>query len=667
MAGAIRPDNPRQFAEATGFLQVEAESVGIGDKGFSCPVPLAKLRSISDGLMSSIVGGHTAAHGGLMNRVPFFVASRIWWLLPLMLWVAVVAYSLRSHLEQVRQHSLEIAVESARDMFSMVVLIRAWNAEHGGVYVPVTPQTQPNPYLQHQRRDLLTTDGQQLTMVNPAFMTRQIAEMAAARGGAVFHITSLRPIRPKNVADEWETGALERFDKGEREVFEVVPNKSGDHLLRYMAPLFVEKSCLSCHAQQGYGLGEVRGGISVSLPYGPIAAAAVPAERQGWLRHAIAFVLVAAIGGLLLEMLRRRWINLSDSIGALEGTKKSLQESNRQLVRARDAAESANRAKSTFLANMSHELRTPMNAILGFAYLLRRDARDEHQRDLLHNLDDSARKLLEMIEQVLELAKLEAGTLHLENGRFAMGDLMRDVMGTVEQLARAKGLQCRLEVDPSLPAWLSGDSGRLAEVMKHFADNAVKFSEKGTVTLAVTRQGSDATGVAVRFAVADEGIGIAEEQLPTLFQAFEQVDMSTTRRHGGAGLGLVICRRLAHLMGGDVGVSSVAGQGSLFWLDVVLPMSTAGEMDGAQVVPDAVVQEPHPGGTMSDEDILAEVLYLLAAENPRVQSLWQDNAARLRNLLGGAAGEVEAALAAGDFEKAQSGLCLILESKESDR
>jgi hypothetical protein len=169
------------------------------------------------------------------HHVPAAFRQRRWWLLLLALWAGGVWLVLQEHLEDIRNQSVQIATEGARNMFRMVVLTRGWNASHGGVYVPVTPHTQPNPYLDIQRRDVTTTDGQQLTLINPAYMTRLIAEMAVTDTGSVFRLTSLRPIRPENAADPWETAALETFDKGNKEFIAITDGARGRQL-RYMAP-----------------------------------------------------------------------------------------------------------------------------------------------------------------------------------------------------------------------------------------------------------------------------------------------------------------------------------------------------------------------------------------------------------------------------------------------
>jgi two-component system NtrC family sensor kinase len=201
--------------------------------------------------------------------IPSVVRQRRWWILFLLGWALVVGAVFFEHTRNIHQQATNVAIEGARNVFRMLEITRAWNASHGGVYVPVTPEIQPNPYLEDPTRDVVTTTGVALTKINPAYMTRLIGNLANAQNGTVFHMTSLRPIRPANAPDAWERTALESFERGQKEVASLEAGKQGEQL-RYMAPLFVERSCLDCHRKQGYQEGDVRGGISVSLPFAPI-------------------------------------------------------------------------------------------------------------------------------------------------------------------------------------------------------------------------------------------------------------------------------------------------------------------------------------------------------------------------------------------------------------
>jgi len=525
-----------------------------------------------------------------------------------LVWTGLLALSGLISIRGDYEALMEQARVAARIAFEKDLIFRRWNALSGGVYVPVNERNTPNPYLNVPDRELMTTSGQMLTMVNPAYMTRQAHELQQASTGLLGHITSLNPIRPANTPDAWERAALLGFEKGAEEISERLLH-NGEEYLRLMRPMLTEKPCLKCHAGQGYKEGQIRGGISVAIPLEPQLS-----------QFRMRGLTMGGVHGLI-------W--LVGMSGIILGGRR-LQNSLSQARQSSLAAEAANRSKSEFLANMSHEIRTPLNGVLGMLHLLRESSSGEDQARYVNMAYDSSCRLLNLLKDVLDFSRMEAGKLDLSHEPFSL----RDTFDSVANLFRTscpKPLILSFEVDNSVPQLLMGDEARLRQVLFNLVGNAMKFTPKGKVHVgAWARTSASHPGrVDLYIEVEDTGVGIPSDKLAEIFERFTQADASHTRRFEGAGLGLAIVRRIIKAMGGDITVDSESQVGTTISIHLLLdaafakpPAPEAAAQPERATPPKSLrilVVEDEPVSRLSLQVLLTRLGHsVLCAENGRI-------------------------------------------------
>lgn len=437
----------------------------------------------------------------------------------------------------IRQEQLIIkqVYSKATSMFENIVFTRRWNANYGGIFVLKGPGVESNPYLEHP--DIRTLDGNTYTMKNPALMTREISTYAEKAGRFTYHITSLKLINPSNAPDEWERRTLEDFEEGETEN-KLITTLEGKPVYRFMRPLMYETGCVKCHSKQGYEIGDVRGGISVTIPFDDTARM-LRSNRRAMAMLAAAVSLVL---GFVLYFFVWRLMN-------------RLSAQNSELVEL-------NELKNRFLGIAVHDLRSPLSVLKGYISLLRGGIlgqTSDRAREVLEKLERSSEAMLELVNDLLDISTIESGKLELRKQRVNMDKFLREIHASAVLLASGKSIEVELSLEENLPE-IALDRNRINQVIMNLVTNAVKFSHPNTIIVLRAERRTDG----LRISVIDQGQGIPQEETPNLFADFSRTSIKSTAGEKSTGLGLAIVKRIVEAHGGSVWVESQLGEGSTF-------------------------------------------------------------------------------------------------------
>jgi signal transduction histidine kinase len=473
----------------------------------------------------------------------------------LLAWTGLTLFSATYNYRQLERNFYALARERGQGLFDLMGFTREWNSRNGGVYAPISDFTPPNPYLHHSKRDI-EADGQRMTLINPAYMMRQISDISQSEGGLSFHLTSLKPVRPENAPDAWESEALKAFETGEASRLELIAQNDGEAAFRYMAPLKITQPCLSCHVQQGYRLNDIRGGISVTMPAGETLATLNREVLRILAFHAVAYLLIS---GLLLLLYRRTQAHIRALAAAGQAQEELVERRTRELTEAIAKLGRSNAELEQFAYAVSHDLQEPLRMVASYVQLLGRryqDKLDEDANTFIGFAADGAKRMQRMITDLLEYSRVQT-----KNEPFLpvdMGEAVDMALGNLDLIIRET--DSSIEIDRNSLPVVSGDKGQLGRLMQNLIGNAIKYRDEGRKPH--VRIWAERNGGTWSISVADNGIGIEPEHFERIFRVFQR--LHGHGRYEGSGIGLAICKKIVERHGGTMRVDSKPGDGTTF-------------------------------------------------------------------------------------------------------
>ncbi|MEI7455380.1 MAG: DUF3365 domain-containing protein [Nitrosomonadales bacterium] len=499
------------------------------------------------------------------------------WVIIVVFWGILASLSYGWQYSRLEADAIEMATLRGRLVFSMVQITRSWNATHGGVYAAITPESPANPYLEHPDKFAQTDKGKALSLINPAYMTRQINELMGRQTDLKIHLTSLKPINPANAADAWENKSLQSFEGGAKEQL-ILQGEGKQAVFRYMAPLFIEQSCLKCHAKQGYKLGQVRGGLSVSQPASYITDIIDSQKLSISLIHFTAFVLLSLISIFSLWQNRRQILSLEQARDQRRQAADVLALKVSELEETRDYLVQSEKHASLgrMVAGFAHEINTPVGIALSaisqndetiaqLHLMLKMD--EVREEDIEHHLDtlSQADKLaISNLRRAADLVRSFKRTSIDQSSdqarKFNMRELLDDVLATLH--SQFKRTRIKIELNCPKDIVIYGIPGLLEQLFTNLLMNSLQHGftqgqRAGAITITIQQQPDNKIAICY----CDDGVGMPNEVKNNAFEPF----FTTARGKGGSGLGLYVCYNIvANQLGGAISISSEPSEGCCF-------------------------------------------------------------------------------------------------------
>ena len=508
----------------------------------------------------------------LITKYPITVSFN----LLLISWTLIIFGIIYWSWNSIENETYNLARREAFKGYEKDVMFRSWATVHGGVYVPATNETPPNPYLANiPERDIVTPSGKKLTLMNPAYITREVHELSFKKIGIRGHITSLKPIREQNSPDGWETKALRLFDSGVKD-FSGFDYINGEKYFRYMAPLRTEKGCLKCHEVQGYKVGEIRGGISSTIPWKTYQTSINKQLSNVLTGYGILWL----IGFAGIYSVKRKFIIYIIRRDSDEYEMKKLNEELRysnilieenlkerntfieEIEGANKKLHKLNSEKDKFFSIIAHDLKSPFSSLIGITEILAEDSEEfsaEERKKINYELNTSAKNLYKLLQNLLEWSQMQNGTMSFHPHKINLTEVIKqnaDILGY-----RLKNKNIGLAFDKVNDIFVSADENMINSIIRNILSNAIKFSKRDS-SIVFSFKETDSGMIEV--SIKDSGIGIPENIKVKLFKMEEKVGRPGLDGEKSTGLGLLLCKEFVEKHGGNIWVESKEGEGSIF-------------------------------------------------------------------------------------------------------